>query len=57
MRKELRIQYGNPYPIETAIFQLARENLAAEVTRTLFHVGREYQESFNVYCEEGVFEN
>jgi predicted dehydrogenase len=56
MREELVPQYGNPYPVETALFQLAGSEVAAEVTRTLFHVGREYQESFNVYAEEGVFE-
>jgi predicted dehydrogenase len=56
MRKELQRQYGNPYPIETAIFQLARENLAAEVTRTLFHTAHEYIESFNVYGEKASLE-
>lgn len=56
MREELTKQYGNPYPAESAIFKLAGSDLAAEVTRTLFHVGRQYQESFNVYAENGVFE-
>ena len=56
MRQELTRQYGNPFPAESAIFKLADSDLAAEVTRTLFHVGRQYQESFNVYCENGVFE-
>jgi len=40
MRAELHQQYGNPYPVETAIFQLDGENLAAEVTRSLFHRAR-----------------
>jgi len=56
MREELTRQYGNPFPTESAIFKLADSDLAAEVTRTLFHVGRQYQESFNVYAENGVFE-
>lgn len=56
MREELTQQYGNPFPAETAIFKLAGSDVAAEVTRTLFHVGRQYQESFNVYAENGVFE-
>jgi predicted dehydrogenase len=56
LREELKAQYGNPFPAETAIFKLAGSDAAAEVTRTLFHVGRQYQESFNVYAEEGVFE-
>ncbi|MEN6301183.1 MAG: Gfo/Idh/MocA family oxidoreductase [Armatimonadia bacterium] len=56
MREELTEQYGNPYPAESAIFRLAGSEVAAEVTRTLFHVGRQYQESFNVYAENGCFE-
>jgi predicted dehydrogenase len=56
MREELHRQYGNPYPVETAIFQLSRENLAAEVTRTLFHTAHEYVESFHVYGEKKSFE-
>ena len=56
MRAELRRRYGNPFPVETAIFQLERENLCAEVTRTLFHTARDYMESFNVYGEKRSFE-
>lgn len=56
MREELCNQYDNPYPIETAIFQLDRENLCAEVTRTLFHTVRGYMESFNVFGERASFE-
>ena len=38
MRKELINQYNNPYPVETAIFELEYDTpLAAEVTRSLFH--------------------
>jgi len=56
MRRELREQYGNPYPIETAIFQLDKPNLAAEVTRTLFHCARPYMESFVIYGENACYE-
>lgn len=56
MREELVKQYGNPYPMETAIFKLEGTDIAAEATRSLFHLGREYQESFNVYGENAVFE-
>ena len=56
MREELVKQWGNPYPMETAIFKLQGTDVAAEATRSLFHVGRDYQESFNVYGEEAVFE-
>jgi len=56
MREELRKQYGNPYPIETAIFQFGVDNLAAEVTRSLFHTAKGYTESFYVYGEKMAFE-
>lgn len=56
MRDELQKQYNNPYPIESAIFQLDKPNLCAEVTRSLFHTARDYMESFNVYGEKASFE-
>jgi predicted dehydrogenase len=56
MREELHRQYGNPYPIESAIYQLAAPDLAAEVTRTLFHCARPYMESFVVYGENACYE-
>jgi predicted dehydrogenase len=56
MREELRGPYANPYPIETAIFQLDVPGLAAEVTRTLFHCARPYMESFVVYGEDACYE-
>ena len=55
MRPELHKLYGNPYPVETAIFQLEGESLAAEVTRTLFHTAVEYAEIFSVYGEKATF--
>lgn len=56
MREELCRRYGNPYPVETAIFQLAADGLAAEVTRSLFHTARDYTESFIVYGEDATYE-
>lgn len=56
MREELQKVYGNPYPVETATFRLDRENLCAEVTRSLFHTARDYIESFCVYGEKSSFE-
>jgi len=56
MRPELHAQYGNPWPIETAIYQLDQPHLAAEVTRTLFHCARPYMESFTVYGEDACYE-
>jgi predicted dehydrogenase len=56
MREELRGKYGNPFPIETAIFQLETPGLSAEVTRSLFHCARHYMESFTVYGENACYE-
>jgi predicted dehydrogenase len=56
MRPELQQPYDNPFPIETAIFQLDQENLSAEVTRSLFHTARSYAELFSVYGEKATFE-
>lgn len=56
MRKELHQQYGNPFPVETAIFDLDTPNLAMEITRSLFHTSRQYTESFLVYGEKMTFE-
>jgi len=56
MREELYEQYGNPYPIETAIFQLESPGLSAEVTRSLVHCARPYMESFSVYGENACYE-
>jgi predicted dehydrogenase len=56
MRAELRTPYGNPYPIETAIYQLEAPGLCAEVTRSLFHCARPYMESFTVYGENACYE-
>ncbi len=57
MRPELHEQYGNPFPVETAIYELRSDPpLAAEITRSLFHTARGYTESFNVYGEKASFE-
>jgi predicted dehydrogenase len=56
MRDELQQQYGNPFPVETAIFKLADTDVCMEITRSLFQTARDYTESFNVYGEKGTFE-
>jgi predicted dehydrogenase len=57
MRPELRARYGNPFPIETALFKLDREvPLVMEITRALFHSARGYTESFNIYGEDATLE-
>lgn len=56
MRPELHEPYGNPYPVETATVELENVPYVAEVTRTLFHCGRQYTESFHVLGEDLCFE-
>lgn len=56
MRPELHEQYGNPYPVETAIFELEGIPAIAEVTRSLFHVAKAYVESFTVLGDTMSFE-
>ncbi len=57
MRGDLKTQYGNPFPIETALFELERdEPLTMEITRALFHSARGYSESFNIYGEDATLE-
>lgn len=55
MNPEYHKNYGNPYPVETAV--LTYENgLKAEVTRSLFETAREYIEGFHVYGSKKSFE-
>jgi predicted dehydrogenase len=56
MRGDLHKPYGNPWPVETAIYQLETPQLAAEVTRSLFHCARPYMESFTIYGEDACYE-
>lgn len=55
MAEELVQRYGNPYPVETAIFEF-ENGLKAEATRTLFETARMYQEGMNVFGSKKSFE-
>jgi len=55
MREELVKQYGNPFPIETAIFAFDN-GLKGEATRSLFETARLYQEGMFVYGSKMSFE-
>lgn len=55
MRQELVNQYGNPYPVETAILSFENE-LKGEATRSLFETARAYLEGMNVYGSKASFE-
>jgi predicted dehydrogenase len=48
--------YGSPFAIETATFKLRDSDVCAEVTRSLFNVGRQYRESFDCYGDKKSFE-
>ncbi|MGA8116150.1 MAG: Gfo/Idh/MocA family oxidoreductase [Actinocatenispora sp.] len=48
--------HDNPYPLETALFRLDRDDLAAEVTMAFFQTARAYQEGFSVYGQRMGFE-
>ena len=57
MSEELTARYGNPYPVESAIFTTNAEyELSMEVTRSLFATARSYMESFNIYGEKRSIE-
>ena len=57
MDESLTSRYGNPYPVESAIFTLESPRpLAMEVTRSLFETARDYMESFNIYGTNASFE-
>jgi hypothetical protein len=56
MRDELVKPYNNPYPIETAMFQLENSDAVMEVTRSLYETARSYQEGFNILGDRLGFE-
>ena len=56
MREELQKPHHNPFPMETAIFRFEKSDLAMEITRSLFQVGRGCTCMFNAYGENATFE-
>ena len=55
MDPALSEQYGNPYPVECAIFEFAN-GMKGEATRSLFETARPYQEGLFVYGSRATFE-
>ena len=55
MEEWLTRQYGNPYPVESALFEF-ENGLKGEATRSLFETARVYQEGMFVYGSEKSFE-
>jgi predicted dehydrogenase len=56
IREELIGRYSSPFAIETATFAIKDSDVAAEVTRSLFDVARQYRESFDAYGSKTSFE-
>ena len=55
MDVSLHKQYGNPYPVESALFEF-ENGLKGEATRSLFETARMYQEGMFVYGSKKSFE-
>jgi predicted dehydrogenase len=56
IREDLIGRYGSPYAVETATFAIKDSDVAAEVTRSLFDVARQYRESFDASGSKKSFE-
>jgi predicted dehydrogenase len=54
--EQLAAKYGSPFAVETAHFKVRGQELAFEVTRSLFETARQYIESFDVYGDKASFE-
>jgi len=55
MEPWLTEQYGNPFPIQSALFEF-ENGLKSEATRSLFETARVYQEGLYVYGSDMSFE-
>jgi predicted dehydrogenase len=56
LRPDIQQAGGNHFPLQTAIFQLAGTDVAAEVTRSWFQTARAYTEAFSAYGDRKGFE-
>jgi len=54
--RELVAKYDSPFAVESALFRVRGQELAFEVTRSLFETARQYIESFDVYGDKVAFE-
>ena len=55
MEEWLHEQYGNPFPVESALFEF-ESGIKGEATRSLFECARVYQEGMFVYGSNACFE-
>lgn len=49
LTQERTATYGNPFPLEAALFRLRRHPMAIDVTMSFFQTARRYTEGFNIY--------
>ena len=56
LRPDIQQLGGNIFPLQTALFQLAGTEVAAEITRSWFQTARAYTEAFSVYGDRRGFE-
>ncbi len=54
--ENLASKYVSPFAVESALFKVRGQDLAFEVTRSLFETARQYIESFDVYGDKASFE-
>jgi predicted dehydrogenase len=54
--ENLASKYGSPFAVESALFKVRNQDVAFEVTRSLFETARQYVESFDVYADKTSFE-
>jgi predicted dehydrogenase len=52
----LAVKYGSPFAVESSLFKVRGQEVAFEVTRSLFETARQYIESFDVYGDRASFE-
>jgi predicted dehydrogenase len=55
MREELHKNYGNPFPIESALFRIHDSDVAFEITRTMHETAVVWKETFDVYGDRATF--
>jgi len=47
--EERTVTYGNPFPLEAALFRLREHSMAIDVTMSFFQTARQYTEGFDIY--------
>jgi len=52
----LAAKYGSPFAVESSLFKVSGQEIAFEVTRSLFETARQYIESFDAYGDRASFE-